>query len=219
MPTEQAHKERNLFQSFLLIAIETLLTFLLKHDRMSKLQAQQLIQRRATICFKTHLPSDTFYVTFAPQGVLFDFEITESTIISGTVTASTPDLLRAFFTANSQAMEKIRIQGDAVLQQELHQLMEYFNLPQILSDWRGWLDFRNNKEGKLPTTQRLKPLLKRLDEQRTELNQLQLMTREQNYELQLLKSRYRFFIALAVIAIIGLSGILSYVLWLLWHTH
>jgi hypothetical protein len=211
MPTEQAQKERNLLQSFLMIAIETLLTFLLKHDRMSRLQAQTLIQRRATICFKTHLPSDTFYVTFAPQGVLFDFEISESTKISSTVTASTPDLLRAFFTGNQQSMEKIRVQGDEALEQELRKLMSCFNLPQIFSDWRGWLHLK--QKDVTPSSQRLQPLLKRLDEQRTELTQLQLMTREQSYQLDLLKTRYRFFLAVAGITIAALSVTVAYLLW------
>lgn len=214
MPTEQAPKDRNLLQSFLLIAVETLLTFLLKHDRMSRLQAQNLIQRRATICFKTYLPSDTFYVTFAPQGVLFDFEVSESTSISATVTAATPDLLRAFFAGNQQAMDKIRVQGDVVLEQELHKLMSCFNLPQIFSDWRHWLHIGQKEV--TPSSQRLQPLLKRLDEQRTELTQLQLMTREQAYQLDILKTRYRFFLAIAGLTIAVMGVFLTF---LLLHSH
>ena len=194
MQTNQAAKERNVFQSFLLIVIETLLTFLLKHDRTSKLQAQNLIQRRAIICFKTYLPSDTFYVTFAPQGVLFDYEIAANSQISATVTASTPDLLRAFLTARPHIMERIRITGDKILADELHQLMECFNVPQILSDWRHWLDFRNNRDV-TPVSQRMKPLMRRIDEQRNQISHMQVLTKEQAYEIRSLKRNNRILLA------------------------
>jgi hypothetical protein len=211
MSTQQASKERHVFQSFLLIVIETLLTFLLKHDRMSRLQAQQLIQRRAVICFKTHLPSDTFYVTFAPQGVLFDYEIIKDTKIDATVTASTPDLLRAFFTASPQIMEKIRISGDPLLGQELHQLMELFNIPQILSDWRHWLDFKSRDV--TPINQRMKPLLRRIDQQRVEIGNMQLNAKEQAYQLLKYKRRFHLLIASSLIVILSLISTIIYMYW------
>jgi hypothetical protein len=211
MSTQQASKERHVFQSFLLIVIETLLTFLLKHDRMSRLQAQQLIQRRAVICFKTHLPSDTFYVTFAPQGVLFDYEIIKDTKIDATVTASTPDLLRAFFTASPQIMEKIRISGDPLLGQELHQLMELFNIPQILSDWRHWLDFKSRDV--TPINQRMKPLLRRIDQQRVEIGNMQLNAKEQAYQLRKYKRRFHLLIASSLIVILSLISTIIYMYW------
>lgn len=207
MQTNQAAKERNVFQSFLLIVIETLLTFLLKHDRTSKLQAQNLIQRRAIICFKTHLPSDTFYVTFAPQGVLFDYEIATNSKIHATVTASTPDLLRAFLTARPHIMERIRITGDQVLAEELHQLMECFNVPQIMSDWRHWLDFRNNRDV-TPVSQRMKPLMRRIDEQRTQISHMQVLSKEQAYEIRTLKRNNRILMATCLFMLTALAVML-----------
>lgn len=203
MQTNQAAQERNVFQSFLLIVIETLLTFLLKHDRTSKLQAQNLIQRRAIICFKTHLPSDTFYVTFAPQGVLFDYEIAANSQICATVVASTPDLLRAFLTARPHIMERIRITGDKILADELHQLMECFNLPQILSDWRHWLDFRHNRDV-TPVSHRMKPLMRRIDEQRNQISHMQVVTKEQAYEIRNLKRNNRLLLASCALLLISL---------------
>lgn len=211
MSTQQASKERHVFQSFLLIVIETLLTFLLKHDRMSRLQAQHLIQRRAVICVKTHLPSDTFYVTFAPQGVLFDYEILSNTKIDVTVTASTPDLLRAFFTARPHIMEKIRITGDEVLGQELHQLMECFNVPQIVSDWRHWLDFKS--QDVTPINQRMKPLLRRIDQQRAEIGTMQLNAKEQQYQMRKLKRHYRLYLATSIMMIVALLITIVYMYW------
>lgn len=203
MQTNQAAKERNVFQSFLLIVIETLLTFLLKHDRTSKLQAQNLIQRRAIICFKTHLPSDTFYVTFAPQGVLFDYEIASNAKINATVVASTPDLLRAFLTARPHIMERIRITGDQILAEELHQLMECFNIPQMMSDWRHWLDFRNNRDV-TPVTQRMKPLMRRIDEQRSQISHMQVISKEQAHEIRSLKRTNRILLASCSLMLIAL---------------
>jgi ubiquinone biosynthesis protein UbiJ len=207
MPSQQAPQERNLFQSFLLILIETLLTFLLKHDRMSRHHAQHLIQRRALICVKTHLPSDTFYVTFAPQGVLFDFEVAENAKIDATVTASTLTLLRAFFTARPLAFEKISIKGESQLSNDLHHLMEYFNLPQIVSDWRHWFSFETNDV--TPVSQRMKPLLRRIDEQRLQMSNMSIAAKQQAYELKIMKKRYQaIMLMLAVIIFLLVSGLL-----------
>lgn len=207
MPSQQAPQERNLFQSFLLILIETLLTFLLKHDRMSRHHAQHLIQRRALICVKTHLPSDTFYVTFAPQGVLFDFEMAENAKIDATVTASSLTLLRAFFTAKPIAFEKISIKGEQQLSTELRHLMEYFNLPQIASDWRHWFSFETNDV--TPVSQRMKPLLRRIDEQRLQLSNMSIATKQQAYELKIMKKRYQMLlVALMSVIILLLTGLL-----------
>ncbi len=211
MPQQQSPKERNLFQSFLLIIIETLLTFLLKHDRMSRIHAQHLIQQRAVICIKTYLPSDTFYVTFAPQGVLFDFEIEANAKIAATVSASTVDLLRAFFTGKSIAFEKIKIKGDDHLNTELRHLMEYFNIPQMVSDWRHWFSF--NSMDVTPLSQRIKPLVKRIDEQRLQLSNMTLAAKQQAYEMRQVKKYYQMMLALMSVVIISLFIGLIYTWW------
>lgn len=211
MPSQQAPQERNLFQSFLLILIETLLTFMLKHDRMSRHHAQHLIQRRALICVKTHLPSDTFYVTFAPQGVLFDFEIAQNAKIDATVTASTLTLLRAFFTAKPVSFEKISITGEQQLATELRHLMEYFNLPQIVSDWRSWFTFESNDV--TPVSQRMKPLLRRIDEQRLQLSNMSIAAKQQAYELKMIKKRYQVLLVMLGVIIMLLLTCLLYTWW------
>ncbi|XID75876.1 hypothetical protein ACF3NA_04920 [Alkanindiges sp. WGS2144] len=211
MPNQQAPDERNLIQSFLLILIETLLTFLLKHDRMSRIHAQHLIQRRALICVKTHLPSDTFYVTFAPQGVLFDFEVAKNAKIDATVTASTVTLMRAFFTARPQSFEKVNITGDEQLSIELRHLMEYFNLPQILADWRHW--FVADTSDVTPVSQRMKPLLRRIDEQRLQLGNMAIAAKQQAYEMRQVKKYYQLMISLLLAVVISLIIGLIYTWW------
>ena len=211
MPKQQAPKERNFFQSFLLIVIETLLTFLLKHDRMSRVHAQHLIQRRAVICIKTHLPSDTFYVTFAPQGVLFDFNMAKNEKIDATVIASTIDLMRAFFTGRNIAFEKISIKGEDQLSGELRHLMQYFNLPQIVADWRHWFSFNANDV--TPLSQRMKPLIKRIDEQRLQLSNMTLAAKQQSYELRQVKKHYQIMLSILLSVIISLVIGLIYTWW------
>ena len=211
MPQQQAPKERNFFQSFLLIIIETLLTFLLKHDRMSRVHAQHLIQRRAVICIKTHLPSDTFYVTFAPQGVLFDFSLATNAKIDATVTASTIDLMRAFFTGRNIIFEKITIKGESQLSDELRHLMQYFNIPQIVSDWRHWFSFSSTDV--TPLSQRMKPLIKRIDEQRLQLSNMTLAAKQQAYELRQVKKYYQMMLGILLLVIISLIIGLFYTWW------
>lgn len=203
MPKQQApqkeQKERNFIHSFFLIAIETLLTFLLKHDRLSRIQAQHLIQKKAVVCIKTHLPSDTFYVTFAPQGVLFDFELAHGAKIDATVKASSIDILRAFLTARTSSFEKIGISGDSQYVNELRQLMQYFNIPQIVSDWRHWFSFVSRDV--TPVSQQMKPLLRRIDEQRLQISNLVLNTKQQAYEIRQIRKKYHIWISLLALTI------------------
>ena len=120
--------ERHILQTILLIFLESLLTFLLKTDRGSRQVAKTLIQRRAVIEVRTYLPAENFYASFTNKGVLLDFDLPASCKVDGVVTASSPDMLRAFMSAPASVLEKIRVEGDADVVSDLRHLMHIFNV-------------------------------------------------------------------------------------------
>ncbi len=186
---------RHPVQTVLLIVLESLLTFLLKTDRSSRQQARALIQREALIEVRTYFPADTFYATFTSKGVLLDFALPEGRMIDGVVTASIPDLTRAFMTAPPHILEKIRVEGDDELVQSLQALMNLFNIQHIMRNWwRGvWGDDEHDPVEKEPkyNVKRMRRLQKQVDEQHKTIEDLNLQLHEHAYQYRQLQYRYQ----------------------------
>lgn len=195
MSEQQQHDDdhRHPVQTVLLIILESLITFLLKTDRSSRQQARALIQREALIEVRTYFPADTFYATFTSKGVLLDFSLPEGRMIDGIVTASIPDLTRAFMTAPPQILEKIRVEGDDELVESLKALMNLFNIQHIMRNWwRGvWGDDDQAEQEPKYNVKRMRRLQKQADEQQKTIEGLNLQLHEQAYQYRQLQYRYQ----------------------------
>ena len=195
MSEQQQHDDdhRHPVQTVLLITLESLITFLLKTDRSSRQQARALIQREALIEVRTYFPADTFYATFTSKGVLLDFSLPEGRMIDGIVTASIPDLTRAFMTAPPQILEKIRVEGDDELVESLKALMNLFNIQHIMRNWwRGvWGDDDQAEQEPKYNVKRMRRLQKQADEQQKTIEGLNLQLHEQAYQYRQLQYRYQ----------------------------
>ncbi len=209
-------EQRHPVQTVLLIILESLLTFLLKTDRLSRQQAHTLIQREVIVEVRTYFPADTFYATFTDKGVLLDFSVPEGRIIDAIVTASIPDLTRAFMTAPPQILEKIHVEGDDELVQSLHALMRLFNVQHIMRNWwRGvwggddsdWVE----KEPKY-NVKRMRRLQKQVDEHHKTIESLGLQLHEQTYQYRQLQYRYQRAIWIAGFIGIMLVLIIAFLL-------
>lgn len=184
---------RHPVHTVLLIILESLITFLLKTDRRSRQQAHALIQREVVIEVRTYFPADTFYATFTSKGVLLDFGLPEGRMIDGVVTASIPDLTRAFMTAPPHILEKIRIEGDDELVEALRSLMNLFNIQHIMRNWwRGvWGDEEQQEKEPKYNVKRMRRLQHQLDEQHKTIEGLNLQIHEQTYQYRQLQYRYQ----------------------------
>lgn len=189
-PLPEDEQARHPIYSVVLIVLESLLTFLLHHDRYVRQLARGLIAREAVIEIRTYLPAETLYATFTDKGVLLDFKLPAGRSMDGRVTASFSDLVRGFVSAPPAILAKLQLEGDTEVIGELRQLMESFNLQHLLNSWWRYGVFGKSADKDNKTNQRVKPLLKKIDEQKKQLDTLTLQQHEQAYVLRQLQYRY-----------------------------
>ncbi len=190
-PEPHLYRQNDWFNTVFLIILETLLTFLIKNDRLSQQLSKALTSRQTIIEVRTQLPSHVFYATFNHQGVLLDAAPPEEGIIHGRVSATAADLLRAFLMARVHILEKIQIEASPDITHELRELMSTFNLNNIFMSWvRSWFQRQNNDVSQpRASKQQMRLLLAEVDVQQKNINLLQLGVREQRHHL--LKARQR----------------------------
>ncbi|MFU8927369.1 hypothetical protein [Acinetobacter puyangensis] len=211
--SQQNKNNPHLLQSLVLIFLETILTFVLKHDRIAREHAKPFIKSKTTIQFNTFLPSEVFYVTFDQKGILFDFHQpqhiqTPQFIIH----ASGLDLFRILLTGNETSIHKIRMSGEEHLHDEFRILLSSLSLPAVTRDWKNWLasdDFST----KVPK-QSIEPLFKRIEQQRSQINQLTIENKSYQFDLKTLEHKYKLMNRIyAVIIFILVVSIVT----LLWY--
>ena len=206
--TQQSTHQPHLLHSIILIILETIVTFLLKHDRASRIHAKSFVQQNVIIAFKTFLPASDFYVTFDNKGILFDPELTEKNQVETfTVSASSIDLVRFLLTGNDRHLRRVRLFGGEEWHDQFRLFMHSLTLPMLFADWKSWLS--KQQSNNLPQRS-LEPLLSKLELQRSEISQLELQVKEQRYDLQQLelklKNTHRLYLLLIFIFAIGISA-------------
>lgn len=203
--TQQSTHQPHLLHSIILIILETIVTFLLKHDRASRLHVKSFVQNNVTIAFKTFLPASDFYVTFDNKGILFDPELTEKNQIETfTVSASSIDLVRFLLTGNDRHLRRVRLFGGEEWHDQFRLFMHSLTLPMLFADWKSWLS--KQQSNNLPQRS-LEPLLNKLELQRIEISQLELEVKGQHNDLKSLerklKNTHRMYLAIfTLIAIV-----------------
>ena len=206
--TQQSTHQPHLLHSIILIILETIVTFLLKHDRASRIHAKSFVQHNVIIAFKTFLPASDFYVTFDNKGILFDPDLSESNQVETfTVSASSIDLVRFLLTGNDRHLRRVRLFGGDEWHDQFRLFMHSLTLPMLFADWKSWLS--KQQSNNLPQRS-LEPLLSKLELQRSEISQLELQVKEQRYDLQQLerklKNTHRLYLLLIFIFAIGISA-------------
>jgi uncharacterized coiled-coil protein SlyX len=189
-PLPKDEQGRHPMYTVVLVALESLLTFLLQYDRSVRQLAKGLVEREAVIEVRTYLPAETFYATFTTRGVLLDFTLPADKTVDGRVTASFTDLVRAFMTAPPHVLEKLLLEGSETVVIELRQLMASFNIQHILTSW--WrTGLFGNHQPQPKTNQRIRTLMKKTEQQQQHIDQLNVQLHEQAYDVRHLQYRYR----------------------------
>ncbi|MEC8887466.1 MAG: hypothetical protein VX875_10340 [Pseudomonadota bacterium] len=210
--TQQSTHQPHLLHSLILITLETIVTFLLKHDRASRIHAKRFVQHNVIICFKTFLPASDFYVTFDNKGILFDPDLTESNQVETfTVSASSIDLVRFLLTGNDRHLRRMRLFGGEEWHDQFRLFMHSLTLPMLFADWKNW--WSKQQSSNLPQRS-LEPLLSKLELQRSEISQLELQVKEQHNDIKSLerklKNTHRMYLAIFIlIAIVICAFIFS----------
>lgn len=182
MSQTQQHQTRWLL-NILMIVLETVYSFVLKHDHMIKLQAQKFIALGTCIKINSYLPYFDFYVQFTDKGLLFDLRAPEQATHL-TINTTLYDLIKIFIFGNMRAIRKLRFEGEVELKDPLCDLFINMSVPKIFSDWKYWITHPTLENLGGISKQRIKPLLEKIDSQRSMISNLQL-------ELKHLKNQQR----------------------------
>lgn len=187
--TQQRQKHPRLLLNIVLIILETFFSFILTHDGVLRLQAKKFISNKTTIRINSYLPFFNFYVQFTEKGLLFDIH-SHDRRIDLEINSTLIDLIKIFAFSNQRSLNNMRIDGDAETKKELIDLISHLTLPKLLADWKQWFNTSDEAEA-LASHKRIAPLLEKIDQQRSEINSLQVEIKQYQNRLARLQKRQR----------------------------
>ncbi len=186
--TQQQQGHTRLLLNIAMVVLETFYSFVLKHDRVVRLQAKKFIEQQITIKMNSYIPYFDFYVQFTDKGVLFDLKAPEQAI-DLTVSSTLIDLIQVFVFANRRSLKKMRIEGDITLKDEFRDLLLHLSTPKLLSDWKQWLSNTDaDDENSIASKKRIAPLLEKIDLQRSKINTLQVEVKQYKNRIRRMQS-------------------------------
>ncbi|OTG64890.1 hypothetical protein B9T25_12470 [Acinetobacter sp. ANC 4470] len=211
--SQQNQNQSHLLLTMIMIFLETVFTFILKHDRVVGLQAKKFIDQKVSIKINSYLPYFDFYVQFTEQGVLFDTKAPEQAVDLD-IRTTLMDLIKVFVLANRRSIKKMRIDGDITLKDEFRDLALLFSLPKVLSDWKQWLTEPTDKQDIIASKKRIAPLLEKIDQQRSTINSLHVEVKQYKNRIRRLEQKQKRANIAFIVTIVLLIVLLVYNLWL-----
>lgn len=210
--TEGQTNQSSAMQTLWMVILETLLSFVIKHDRFAQLHAQKFVEQRITVFFNLVLPDCTFYVTFDPRGVFFDQkQPADVPQVHLQVDTSGIDLVRILLTGKSGLIRQLRITGTASpeLQKDFRLLLSSVALPTLLADWRNWFSAENTAPLPKPS---VKNLTQHIEQQRKEITKLTIKVKSYQYDLKTLRKKHQLLSYLYWLIIAILVGVIVFLL-------
>lgn len=203
--SQQQQGHTRLLLNIAMVVLETFYSFVLKHDRVVRLQAKKLIEQESTIRINSYIPYFDFYIQFTNKGLLFDLIAPEKEV-DLSLSSTLIDFIQVFVFANRRSLKKMRIEGDAMMKDEFRDLLLNLSIPKLLSDWKTWLSSKDD-ENTISSNKRLTPLLEKIDLQRSKINTLQVEVKQYKNRvkrLQLNQKRINIAFSLTSILFIAL---------------
>lgn len=210
---QQNQNRSSLLLAMVMIVLETIFTFILKHDRVVNLQAKKFIEQNIAIKINSYLPYFDFYVQFSEHGILFDTKAPEQAVQLD-IRTTLMDLINIFVFGNRRTIKKMRIDGDVTLKDEFRDLALLFSVPKVLSDWKQWLSEAPEEQDILSSKKRIAPLLEKIDQQRSTINHLQVEVKQYKNRMRRMKQTQKRINFGFIVTIGLLVCLLVYNLWL-----
>lgn len=205
--SQQQQGHTRLLLNIAMVVLETFYSFVLKHDRVVRLQAKKLIEQQITIKMNSYIPYFDFYVQFTDKGILFDLKAPEKEV-DLSVSSTLLDLIQIFVFANARSLKKMRIEGDVTLKDKFRDILLHLSLPKLLSDWKQWLS-SSDDESSIASKKRIAPLLEKIDLQRSKINTLQVEVKQYKNRVRRLESNQkRINIAFGITTVLFLALII-----------
>lgn len=210
--SQQKQGHSRLLLNIVMIILETIYSFVLKHDRVVRLQAKKFVGQQITIKMNSYIPYFDFYVQFTDRGILFDLQPPEKAI-DLSVSSTLIDFIQIFVFANRRSMKKMRLEGDNLLKEQFRDLVVHLTAPKLLSDWKQWLTNPDDDSQTKASKKRIAPLLEKIDQQRSKINTLQVEVKQyQNRVKRLQLNQQRLYTALGVLGFLFMA-LVMYNLW------
>ncbi|AXQ22299.1 hypothetical protein BEN71_09520 [Acinetobacter wuhouensis] len=210
--SQQKQGQTRLLLNIVMIILETIYSFILKHDRVVRLQAKKFVAQQITIKINSYIPYFDFYVQFTDRGILFDLQAPEKEV-DLTVGSTLLDLVQIFVFANRRSMKKMRLEGNDVVKEQFRDLIIHLTAPKLLSDWKQWLTNPDDDNQTKASKKRIAPLLEKIDVQRSKINSLQVEVKQyQNRVKRMQQHQQRLYTALGVLGFLFIA-LVVYNLW------
>ncbi|ANF81704.1 hypothetical protein A3K93_05575 [Acinetobacter sp. NCu2D-2] len=188
--SQESQKQPPLLLTMTLIVLETIFTFILKHDRVVALQAKKFVDENIAIKLNSYIPYFDIFLQFTENGLLFDHKAPNK-IIDLDIRTTLPDLIKIFIFGNRRSIKAMRIDGNKVLKDEFRDLLTLFALPKLLSDWKIWLSEPRDSDDVIASKNRIAPLLEKIEQQRSNINTLQVQVKQYKNRLKRLERRQK----------------------------
>ncbi|WP_349929576.1 hypothetical protein ABJ384_06655 [Acinetobacter sp. A1-4-2] len=211
--SQQGQNQPHLLLTMTMIVLETIFTFILKHDRVVGLQAKKFIDQKITIKINSYLPYFDFYVVFTEQGILFDSKAPEK-VVDLDIRTTLMDLIKVFVFANRRSIKKMRIDGDSTLKDEFRDLSLLFSFPKVLSDWKQWLSQPADEQEVISSKKRIAPLLEKIDQQRSKINTLEVEVKQYKNRIRRMQQKQKRVNVTFSLIIVLLVALLVYNYWI-----
>ncbi|MBJ9953824.1 MULTISPECIES: hypothetical protein [unclassified Acinetobacter] len=210
--SQQKQGHSRLLLNIVMIILETIYSFVLKHDRVVRLQAKKFVEQQMTIKINSYIPYFDFYIQFTDRGILFDLQAPEKPV-DLSVSSTLIDLVQIFVFANRRSMKKMRLEGSDVIKDQFRDLVIHLTAPKLLSDWKQWLTHPADDNQTRASKKRIAPLLEKIDQQRSKINTLQVEVKQyQNRVRRLQQNQQRLYTALGVLGFLFMA-LIMYNLW------
>ncbi|MBJ8553167.1 hypothetical protein [Acinetobacter bereziniae] len=210
--SQQKQGHSRLLLNIVMIILETIYSFVLKHDRVVRLQAKNFVEQQMTIKINSYIPYFDFYIQFTDRGILFDLQAPEKPV-DLSVSSTLIDLIQIFVFANRRSMKRMRLEGSDMVKDQFRDLVIHLTAPKLLSDWKQWLTHPDDDSQTRASKKRIAPLLEKIDQQRSKINTLQVEVKQyQNRVRRLQQNQQRLYTALGVIGFLFVA-LIMYNLW------
>ena len=211
--SQQKQGHTRLLLNIVMIILETTYSFVLKHDRVVRLQAKKFIEQQITIRMNSYIPYIDFYIQFTDKGILFDLKAPEK-VVDLSVSSTILDFVQIFIFANKRSMKKMRLEGDVTLKDEFRDLVLHLTAPKLLSDWKNWLTNPDDDSQTRASQKRIKPLIDKIDAQRSKINTLQVEVKQYQNRIKSMQQKQSRLMTMFYVTAVLFIALLVYNIWL-----
>jgi len=212
MSESQQRTNHHLLLTIVMIVLETVFSFVLKHDRVVRVHAKKFVEKQIVLKINSYLPYFDFYVQFSPHGLLFDSRAPVKPV-DLEINSTLLDLLRIIIFGNRRSIKAMRIAGDPLLRDEFRDLILHFSVPKLFADWRQWLKEAPQEDEVIASRKRIAPLLEKIDQQRVQINSLLVEVKLHKSRIRRMEQKNKYLkLSLLVISLLFIT-LLIYTLW------